>query len=122
MRATTTRASILAAGSSRGIVGGWIGRLLAGQGTLLSPYDVSFTKQANNDPINRTLSHHVVRGVTPHKIHLPFSGRTSCRKPSGRLLPAVLARSFTGFVARISGTRFHGMTRPSAAIRASQSA
>jgi hypothetical protein len=74
MKATTTRANILAPGSSRRIIGGWI-RLLAGQATFLPPNDIGSTEPSKGALIDRTLRRHALTDVTPHKIPLPFTWR-----------------------------------------------
>jgi hypothetical protein len=73
MRVTTTRVITLAAALRRCIVDRWIGRLLTGHVKFLPSHDLSSTEPEEDTPKDRTLSRHVVMGVIPHKIPLPFT-------------------------------------------------
>jgi hypothetical protein len=80
MRVTTTRAITLAAALRRCIVDRWIGRLLTGHATFHPSHDVGSSKPAKDALGDRTMSHRVVMGVTPHIIPLPFTWQDAANR------------------------------------------
>jgi hypothetical protein len=53
----------------------WFERLLQENAKLIPTHNVSSSKPAKDTQDDRTVSHHVVFGATPHKMPLPFTWR-----------------------------------------------